>query len=167
MRELNSNNDLWNKHNIRTTFPGTPFAETADIWLRYGDDPATMAGPHFPVWYPGWERLPALHDVLRQIMGLFEPYHVGGILLTRMPRGSRILPHSDAGFWHPEFYSTKVYAILKANDKCVNHFTDSEGSENAVMKTGEIWWFNNLVTHSVENNGDSSRVAMIVCMRCE
>jgi hypothetical protein len=35
------------------------------------------------------------------------------------------------------------------------------------MKPGEAWTFDNLRTHSVENNGDTERVTLIVCARTE
>lgn len=159
MKEITDNvRDAWNQCGVRA-----PFAETANIWLRYGDDPATMDDQHFPVWYPAWKQLPALEPILHQIMGLFEPYHVGGILLTRMPRGSRIHPHTDTGQWHSEFYSTTVYAVLKSNDQCFSYYEN----EKVAMRTGEIWWANDLVKNWTHNDGDTSRVVMTVSLRCE
>jgi len=32
---------------------------------------------------------------------------------------------------------------------------------------GDAWWFDNSVVHWVENNTDSDRIAMIVCIRTE
>ena len=41
------------------------------------------------------------------------------------------------------------------------------GPEAVVMAPGDAWVFNNHIRHSVENNGDTDRVNLIISMRCE
>ena len=82
--------------------------------------------------------------------------------MTRLPPGARILPHIDVG-WHPTFNNTKCYVVLKANEQCFNHCVD----ETVIMRPGEAWLFNNRVIHSVDNNGDDERIALIMTMRVE
>jgi hypothetical protein len=56
---------------------------------------------------------------------------------------------------------TKVYVPLKANDRCINRC----GDEARVIRVGEAVTFNNLIEHSVWNNGETERQTLIVCMR--
>jgi len=94
-------------------------------------------------------------------MQTVKAVELGGILITRIPAGASVKPHHDRGSWHAEFFDRKTYVIVKANERCVNTFEDEE----VVMRTGEAYLFNNLVTHSVRNDGDSERITLIICMR--
>lgn len=175
LAELDAQPELWDEHKHRTTIANGPFQQTSDLWVRFRDpgeisDPQKYAAPHFATWYPAFDRLPSLRGLIGNVMGLCAAAvrpgvlaHLGGVLITRIAAGAKILPHDDRGRWHAEFYNCKVYVPLRANEQCVNYCAD----EQAVMRPGEVWSFNNLVTHSVENNGDTERVILIVCMRVE
>lgn len=164
--QVDAHPELWNLRSARTEHD--TFAGTSDIWVRFRDpaeikSPADMAVPHFAVWYDAWDCLPALKPIVRKLMADIAATHLGGILITKIPPGGRIKPHHDRGGWHAEFYFNKVYVPLQTNPKVVNHCED----ESVVMKTGEAWFFNNLVTHWVDNDGDTDRITLIVCMRTE
>lgn len=164
--ELACSPDLWNQHNARKTAEGSPHAQMDDIWVRFRDpdeltSPEKYNEPHEAVNYPAWDALPAFELIVDDIMARVEADALGGILITRIPPQGKILPHNDRGGWHAEHYNRKVYLPIQANDKCVNHCMD----ESVAMKAGECWSFNNLLTHSVENNGDSDRITAIICMR--
>lgn len=160
--QLNAHPELWDQVTIRTTWEEGPFTETSDIWLRFGDDTETWGGPHFPVFYPAWDLLPALHPIVFDLMARIKATNLGGIWITRIPPGNSVKPHSDAGVWHAEFYPHKAYVIISGSN-CTNRYEDEEYN----LLPGESWIFNNLVTHSVENHGDTERIAAIVCMRTE
>jgi hypothetical protein len=156
--------ELWGQHPQRTG-EGSPHAQSLDIWLRFRDpaelhEPADYGAPHWPVWYPAWDILTALHPIVFAIAHEMEATAIGGILMTKIPPGCEILPHQDHG-WHPEHFSTKVYAIIQANPLCVNRCEDEE----VVMREGEAWSFVNHVTHSVRNDGTNDRIALIITMR--
>jgi len=161
--QLASHPELWDQNTMRTGWKEGPFTETSDIWVRYGDDPEEFAGEHFPVFYPAWGLLPALHPIVFHMMSLVRATTLGGIMIARIPAGAKIPPHTDAGGWHAEFYPLKAYVVIQSNPLCVNRYED----EKYVFPTGEAWLFNNLVTHSVENRGETDRIAAIVCMRNE
>jgi hypothetical protein len=161
--QLNAHPELWDEHPMRTGWKDGPFTETSDIWLRFGDDPETWGGPHFPAFYPAWYLLPALHPIVFNIMSRMHATSLGGVLIARIPPRKSIPPHTDAGAWHAEFYPHKAYVVIRSNPQCVNRYEDEEYN----LPEGEAWLFNNLVTHSVENRGDTERVAAIVCMRTE
>lgn len=156
---------FWGQFPARTEGQ-SPHRESQDIWLRFRPwaeltDRLKYGEPHFAVWYEAWHVLPALRPIVFDIMRLVEAEYVGGVLLTRIPAGARIHPHHDRGSWHAEWLNTKVYLILRANAACLNRYED----EAMVMRPGEAWRFNNLVSHSVENNGETERIALIITMR--
>lgn len=168
LAQLAEHPSLWNAHTHRRDAPGSPHTEMSDIWVRFRDraeltSPARFAEPHNPVWYPAIAALPALRPIIFDVMRAVEATRLGGVLITRIPPGGRIAEHHDRGGWHAEFYTTKVYVPLAANSRCVNRCED----EAVVMDVGEAWTFDNLKLHSVENNGASDRITLIVCMRTD
>ena len=166
--QLRLHPELWDEHRWRTDISGWPFSGTSDIWLRYRaieelKEAKDFGVEHRAVFYPAWHSLVAVHDIVFSLMRVVKAVELGGILITRIPAGGSVKPHHDRGSWHAEFFNRKCYVIIKANEHCVNRFEDEE----VVMKTGEVYLFNNLVTHSVTNGGDSERITLIVCMRVE
>ena len=166
--QLHDNPDLWDEFTERTVIAGSPHKGVSDIWLRYRardelTEPAKYAEPHFPVWYPAWAKLPALRPIVFGLAARCDATAIGGVLITRIPPGGQVAPHSDRGSWHPEFYTCKVYVPLAGNGQCVNRCED----ETVVMLPGSAWTFNNLVTHSVENQGDDERITLIISFRRE
>lgn len=167
LAQLYAQPHLWDQDPERTTLPNSPHAESSDIWVRFRakrelTEPARYGDPHFAEFYPAWHALPAFQPLAFAVMAMVQAVYLGGILITRIPGGGRILPHIDTG-WHPEFMNTKAYVILKANPGCLNFC----GEETVIMQAGEVWLFNNLITHSVENHGDEERIAAVITMRCE
>lgn len=169
LAQLDAHPELWNAHPGRTR-EDSPHYGIPDIWVRYRaadelNSTSAFNAPHFPVFYPAWHALPALHSLVFKVMDLVKPHPtaLGGILITKIPAGKEVKPHHDRGGWHAEFYDTKVYVVLKGNDKCVNYCED----ESMAMETGDAVVFNNLLTHSVENRGDTDRMTLIVCLRTE
>lgn len=167
LAEVEAHPELWNAHTDRT-FEDSPHFGTSDIWVRYRPEheltsPQAFLVPHFSAFYPAWHLLPALRPIVFNLMARVEATLLGGILITKIPAGGCVIPHHDRGSWHAEFYNTKVYVPLKTNAACLNT-CDGYGRLIAV---GEAVSFNNLVEHSVENNGDTDRITLIVCMRAE
>lgn len=168
VEQLDAQPDLWNEHSQRLVAPGSPHAGSSDIWIRYRafDEltyPAAYHEPHFAVNYRAWHALPALRPIVFGLMRHVEAVYLGGILITRIPPGGQILPHDDRGSWHAEYLNRKVYVPLRANEGCVNRCEE----QAETLRVGEAWSFDNLRVHSVENNGDTDRVTLIVCMRVE
>lgn len=167
LAQIKAQPELWGQNPERTAAPSSPHAQSRDIWIRFRARhelvrPEQYSEPHFAEFYPAWHALPALRPLVFGIMAKVEAVYLGGIMLTRLPAGSEILPHVDGG-WHADYMNTKAYVILQANDACVNYC----GSESVVMHAGEAWRFDNDVVHSVVNGGDADRIAMILTCRCE
>lgn len=160
--------ELWNAHKERRSVKGTSHLDTSDIWIRFNsldnlDGPyEDFIGPHDAVWYDEYYKLPQLRQIIFSVMARCEAVRLGGILITKIPPGKAVLPHTDLG-WHPEYYNCKIYIPILTNPKVVNRCED----EHVVMEAGDAWYFNNTVEHEVTNDGDSDRITLIICMRCD
>lgn len=161
---------LWNRHTVRKTAPGTPHSDMSDIWLRYNDekpfkasgDYSTFNDAHDAIFYPEWYALPQVRPIVFGLMARTEAVRLGGVMITKIPPGGRILPHADDG-WHAKHYNTKLYVVLQSNPQCVNRVED----ERVAMAPGEVWYFDNTKEHEVVNDGQDDRITLIVCLRCE
>lgn len=156
---LQLHSELWNAHNSRKDYEGSPHRETSDIWVRTAEKREDFPNPHYPVWYPAAQVLP-VRQLIFALMARVEAEHLGAVLITKIPPGCRVKPHADTG-WHPAFFQCKLYLPLASNDKCVFRVDD----EKAVMRTGEVWWVDNTLEHEVVNDGETDRITLIVCMR--
>ena len=160
--------DLWNRQKERRCVPGTSHLDTSDIWIRFNDyknsdQPYTdFIGEHDSVWYDAYYQLPQLRPIIFSVMARCEAVRLGGVLITKIPPGKAVLPHTDRG-WHPEYYNPKIYIPIVTNSAVLNRCED----EWVVMNAGEAWYINNTVEHEVINNGDSERITLIICMRCD
>lgn len=166
--ELQCHPELWNQNTARRDAPDSPHAEMSDIWVRFRDpaeitDSAKHNEPHHSVMYPAWHFLPALRPIVFGMMARCQATALGGILITRIPPGGQIKPHDDRHAWHARHYRTKLYLPIESNADCTN-WCDGE---TLVMQTGEVWFFDNLKPHSVENRGATDRITLIVSLRCE
>lgn len=157
----------WNEYDVRKTYAGTPHAGMDDIYVRYRDR-AEIKGPashndagYRNVWWSAWPELPSLRPIVFALMSTVSAVELGSVLLTRLPPGGKILPHSDAGSWAPGFYNCKVHVTIagRSISRC--------GGDQVEMVQGDAYEFDNLTEHSVENLGPGERIVCIVSMRCE
>lgn len=168
LAEVLSHPELWGQNPDRGVFSHSPHREMQDIWLRFRDRkelevPEDFYGPHVSVWYPAWSHLPAARSIVFDLMRQVEATQLGGILITKIPPGKQIYPHHDRGRWHAEWYNYKVYVPIQAPEGCVN----IAEPYRIHMRSGELWYFDNQVVHSVENHGKEDRISLIVTMRVE
>lgn len=158
---------LFGKYPQRGNFEGSPHCAMKDIWVRYNDiEPYLERGnldgfadEHDSVWYPAAYAIPQVRKVVFDLMRLVEGERLGGILITKLPPGGKIEKHVDGG-WHASYYDKYFVPILNEEGAT---FSFEDGVIHP--KIGEAYWFNNSVPHWVENNTDSDRIAMIVCIR--
>lgn len=168
LEQLSEHPQLWNEHPERKIGIGSPHAQMSDIWLRFRDKSELLevrhyAEPHIPVWYPSRRILTEVERIALDMMAHFRCVQLGGILITKIPPSGEIKPHNDRGRWHPEFFNCKIYIPLQSNDGCINTCE----ADHVNMKTGEVWTFDNLKEHSVQNTGDTDRITLIISMRKE
>jgi hypothetical protein len=163
--QLDAHPELWDAITWRREGAGCPHRETQDIWLRnlardeIEASPRRIIEPHLPVFYPAWGELTELHDIVYNTMTRNRATFLGHILITRIPEGGQVYPHSDRG-WHAEACNLKVWIPLRAPAGCVNTCED----EQVVMREGEVFSFNNQLKHSVVNLGPGERRTLIISM---
>jgi len=156
---------LWDRHPERRLYPNTPHAAMTDIVVRYMPEAEvsmeTRRLEHRNMFWPAWRELPSLRPMIFALMHRVACVELGSILLTKLPPGGRILPHSDAGSWAPEFYHCKAHLTLAGSAlvRC--------DDEVCRFDAGTVWTFDNLLTHEITNTGDCDRIVVIVSMRCE
>ncbi len=181
--QLESHPKLWNQHTLRTESPDSPHHGCDDIWVRFNDlknydpnNPQAFHDIHESVWYYKYHKsMFGLVLRISHIIGKLEAYisnpvgynnplnfdKFGGILITRIPAGGKVLRHNDAGRWHAEHYKDKYLIPLKCNDKQAFCFD----GERHVTEVGHIYKFNNLEDHWVGSASDEDRISLIICMR--
>jgi hypothetical protein len=161
--------ELWSKYKLRTTQYRTPHTTVSDIWVRYNAwknyDPkkglAAFNDKHESVWYPAVKKIPAVLDIVDQVLEIAGGGELGGVLITKIPPGGEVLPHIDRG-WHAEYYDKYAVQLL-GNAQQTFHFEDSELSPYP----GDVYTFDNSKTHWVKNNSNMDRITLIVCIRPE
>lgn len=167
LSQLEQNADLWDVHPERKVAPGSPHYQMSDIWVRFRARDEITDGffnePHLPVWYPSAEKISSVKKICHQVMTLIGADILGGVLITKIPPGGKILPHDDKGGWHAEYYNNKIYVPLQSDEGCINYCEEDE----VHMKPGSAWIFDNLKTHSVENNSQRDRITLIICTRID
>lgn len=159
------NSGLFGKYPFRG-MPGSVHEEMTDIWVRYKDpvehiesgDFSGMADPHDSVWL---EDFPEIKKIAYSLMEFLEGSALGGVLVTKLPAGGVIHPHTDDG-WHASYYD-KYYMPIKNHKGALFSF-DCGSIE---PENGDVWAFRNDVTHWVTNNSKEDRIAMIICIRQE
>lgn len=162
-KELHDHKFLFGEFNARKE-SGPVHAQMDDIWLRYGDihamvesgDYSKIAEEHDAIWL---QYLPECKKICFEVMNLVNGERLGGVLITRILPGGKILPHSDSG-WHAEYYS-KVFIPIENEKGAVLGFE----SGNIDPKIGDAWMFDNSFTHWVVNDSDKERIAMIICIK--
>jgi len=155
---------LWDQNKTRREYAGTPHSAMTDIWVRFRPQREIVGieshnEEYRCEFWPAWYQLPALRGHIFALMTRVQAVELGSILITRLPPGAMIDPHSDAGSWAPEHYNTKCHLML-AGQSVVTC-----GEEQACWSAGEVWTFDNLLRHSIHNPGQVDRIVVIVSMR--
>lgn len=165
--QIREHPELWGQYGWRKEHDSKVHAGMTDIWVRYNDIAKfkefvpSFNDEHVPVWYPAWEKLPALKPIIFDVMSCEQGEMLGGVLITKIQAGSGIGKHVDKG-WHVGYYD-KFYISLESAPGA-QFFC---GEEVINPEVGDCWRFDNRREHWVENNSDSDRVTLIVCIRTE
>jgi hypothetical protein len=161
--ELHRAAHLWDSNPGRRLYPRSPHVEMRDIIVRYMPEAdITLEArrlEHRNVMWPAWNALPTLRPIVFDLMRRVSAVELGSILITKLPPGGRILPHTDAGSWAPEYYTCKAHLTLAGSAlvRCED--------EVCRFDPGTVWTFDNLLMHDLENNGKCDRIVVIVSMR--
>lgn len=160
--------ELWDANPIRTKHPGTAHAEVSDILVRFNDieefqrtgDPTTITDDREAIAFPAWDKLPQLRPIIFDLMRRVEATRLGRVVITKLPPGRQITPHEDQGA--PATYYERFQIALQSFPGAIFHI----GDEHMNFASGDVWWINNNVTHSVVNNSRDDRIVCIVDLRC-
>lgn len=163
--ELARNETLWDANPFRRVYPDSPHRDMTDIIARYMPGEVTRErrmSEHRNVFWPAWHALPSLRPLVFGLMARVQAVELGSVLITRLPPGKSILPHNDVeGGWAPAYYNCKGHLTVTGSA-----VVTCDGEECEFLP-GTVWWFDNLLMHSIANNGDDNRVCVIVSMRCD
>jgi hypothetical protein len=164
-KQLEQHPELWNDFDLRTNHPQSPHRELSDIFVRYNarenftGDRQAFNGPHEAVWWPAFDKLPAVADIVFSLMRQVEGEQLGMVLITKIPAHTKCYPHTDNG-WHARHYDKYAVQIASAPGQAFHVEHDQLSAE-----PGECYWFDNSRTHWVVNDSDEDRITMIVCIR--
>lgn len=155
--------NLWDEWPQRR-LGNSPHKDMVDIWVRYNDpkkfkDIANLASfseKHESVWL---KNIPEVKEICGAIMGFTSGQKLGGVLITKLPPGKNISAHIDTG-WHAKHYD-KYFVAIKNEPGASFDFE----KVSVDPKEGDVYAFRNDVMHSVSNNSNVDRIAMIVCIK--
>jgi hypothetical protein len=152
--QLKQHPHLWNASDQWSAGKINSAIEKVDnIVLRYNKSP-DWNKPAFSILS---EAQTIIFDLMRAIPG----EHLGKVLITRLRAGQIIDDHIDMmPLGIPPYYQ-RYQIPLDVKPNVVFHC----GDEHVEMRSGESWWFNNQVTHSVHNNSDEDRISMLCDIR--
>ena len=165
VKQIQAHPHIWNTHRERMEQYGSPHNGASDIWVRYRDwaeytgDWAAFHEPHESVWYPVAATIPAVWTLSRKVQRMLGMKSLGGVLVTKVPPGGEIKPHTDGG-WHAAHY-LKYAVQLQGNKDQAFCFEDSE----LRPEPGDLYTFDNSKTHWVKNDSDADRMTLIICVR--
>jgi len=163
LHQIVRHEELWNQNTLRTQHEGSPHRHVDDIMLRFQDMAALEAQQIMDdaecVWYPAWDVLTEAHKLIFDLAYMVKAERIGRILISRMAPGKVIEPHEDGGAVAD--YYTRYQMPLQSAPGCV---FDCAG-ERVQMEGGQVWYFNNKLTHSVVNNSATDRISMVVDLR--
>lgn len=171
LAEIDAQPDLWNQHRLRKDASDSPHRDVDDIWLRYNDyenlrtDRQSFIGPHIPVWYPAYERLPAVRPIIFTLMARVGGEMLGGVFITRVPPGCEVGMHRDAG-WHAAYFHKFYVALRSPAASCFGCVHDGE-TELICPNAGDIHAFDNTLFHFVKNRAETEKMTLIISIHAK
>lgn len=166
--------ELWGAYGVRNWHPQSAHRGISDIILRYNkfdgklDDYVEAVCANLSVEnYPAWPRLPEAVELIHLLMGRVRGLELGRAMISRLLPGASIPPHSDRikegelQFPHrvpPAVYYDRYHVVVNSAPGMMFRC----GDETLMMKTGEVWWFNNQLEHEVVNNSPEERLHLVV-----
>jgi aspartyl/asparaginyl beta-hydroxylase len=165
--QIDAHPEIWDRHDGRTGRAESPHNGVSDAWLRWRPLEALKGPENYNEpfaelqWYPAIDVLPAARFILMEIMARIGGTALGGALITKIPPGGAVKPHSDGMAWHARYFGRKIYTVIRSNPNAVNWCA----GESLVMAPGTIWSFDNTLEHAVYNEGDEDRITMMCAIR--
>lgn len=149
MAELTEQPDLWKLVQVRQQYDGSAHADTEAIIVRGPDSIEGIFDNLECVDFEPVTKLPATLELIRHTVNFLKTRELGRIMLVRLKSGGSIRPHVDEGAYAR--YFARFHLVLDSNPGCCFRC----GEEIVNMASGELWWFNHQIVHSVINRGDA------------
>jgi Aspartyl/Asparaginyl beta-hydroxylase len=176
LQQVMTQPELWNAKTTRTYHPQSALRNIDDILLRYnafneGDDFVEKVCSEIEnVNMPAFNVLPAAQNIVFGLMTRMAGERLGRVFISRMAPGCIIPPHTDRIIQAEEAFPNKVppavyYSRYQVALKASPGVEFRVGDEQVYMAPGSIWYFNNLIEHSVINNSNDDRISMVVDIR--
>lgn len=155
---LQSHPELWNQNTARTAAIDSPHHDVDDIWVRFAPEGLGANENHDSIWYPAADIL-NIKPLIFSLMTAFNGEKLGGVLITRIPPGKEVKPHTDLA-WHAREYEKFAVQVASAPGQkfCFEY-------EELEAKPGDLYWFNNAFEHWVINPTQYERITLIVCIK--
>lgn len=161
LQQIYTNDHLWGEDKLRQEYAkDSPHKEVQDILIRFSDTKKPVGDELVCDWLPPSVLLPEARKIAMQIMASMSGEQLGRVMITRLPAGKSIAPHSDVKGKYPHFYTR--YHVPLISDPGVQFHC---GGETVNMLPGSVWWFNGHLEHAVINNSASDRINLIVDCR--
>lgn len=162
--------DLWKEDTFLRDYPQGPFGEIESIMLRFPEkrvfeqeaeleeykNNQSSFDQHESIDYPAFDILTEARDLVFALMALVKGERLGRVMINKIAAGGRIYPHEDTPE-HADYY-TRFHIVLQSSAGCIL----KAGDEQLEMRTGDVFWFNNKLTHEVINNSGQDRISMVV-----
>lgn len=167
---------LWQEDTFLRHYPQGPFGQTETIMIRFPEKVEGLTEEQIEAYkqnqlagydqyeavnYPALEKLPEARKLIFDLMARVNGERLGRVMINKVCPGGRIFPHADT----PEQtrYFSRYQIVLHALPGSVLHCEN----ENIMYETGQCFWFNNSLEHSVVNNSADDRVVMVVDIRTQ
>jgi len=160
--QLHHNPQLWDAENVRKTFMAeSPHREVSDILLRFSDPQAANIGDELVCEdTPAMNVLFEARNLVFPLMTAVRGVMLGRVMITKLPPGGRIYPHTDLRGRYANTYR-RFHLPLQSAPGCIFRADDEE----VFMRPGEAWDFNAHAEHEVVNNSPIDRIHLIVDIR--
>jgi mannose-6-phosphate isomerase-like protein (cupin superfamily) len=162
--------DLWKEDTYLRDYPQGPFGEIESIMLRFPprsvfetEEELKKAVVHIDqhenVDQPAYKVLHEARPLVMNLMARVGGERLGRVMINKIMPGGQIFPHADTPE-HADYY-TRFHLVLWGQPGAILT-CDSEQFE---MRTGDCFWFNNKLMHSVVNNSAEERISMVIDIR--
>lgn len=157
MELLVKHSDLFDRDTFRTTYlPDSPHREVHDIILRHPDVSIEVQDELLCHNWPAMDVFTkALYPHISALMAHVGAISVGRVIITALEKDKQIYPHIDEGKAADHFH--RFHLVLHGEDATLH-----VGEEVYTQNTGEVWWLNNKMMHSVINYGEAPRTIVVV-----
>lgn len=155
---LYQNQQFWKDNTLRQDCKGSPHHDTETIILRFNDISDAEIAPNDRdcIDYPLYDKLPEARSLVMWLMARVQGEQLGRVIIVRLAAGASVDQHKDqldlAAFYE------RFHIVLQAMPG-VEFYCENEMVE---MMPGEVWWFDNSLSHMVMNNSPQDRIHLIV-----